>query len=143
MTTFFYHDRCTAVCNSILLNVRLWISFFRVHYFGGRIYIICLFSMCDIFFYKLFFPFNKRIYIDICISKLYALSFVRINATNLKQFSKNVRIYSIISFYEDADIDDIGADGGCHCCCKNGIFPYLRIIYNKLRSRRIWTEIGT
>ena len=88
MTTFFYHDRCTAVCNSILLNVRLWISFFRVHYFGGRIYIICLFSMC------------------------YALSFVRINATNLKQFSKNVRIYSIISFYEDADIDDIGADGG-------------------------------
>ena len=68
--------------------------------------------MCDIFFYKLFFPFNKRIYIDICISKLYALSFVRINATNLKQFSKNVRIYSIISFYEDADIDDIGADGG-------------------------------
>ena len=138
MTTFFYHDRCTAVCNSILLNVRLWISFFRVHYFGGRIYIICLFSMCDIFFINYF---SRSINGFILISV--SANFIRINATNLKQFSKNVRIYSIISFYEDADIDDIGADGGCHCCCKNGIFPYLRIIYNKLRSRRIWTEIGT
>ena len=40
-----------------------------------------------------------------------SISFVRINAANLKQFSKNGRIYSIISFYEDTDIDDIGADG--------------------------------
>lgn len=67
--------------------------------------------MCDIFFIN-YFSRSINGFIDICISKLYALSFVRINATNLKQFSKNVRIYSIISFYEDADIDDIGADGG-------------------------------
>ena len=80
-------------------------------FWGANLYYLLIFNVLH-FFYKLFFPFNKRIYIDICISKLYALSFVRINATNLKQFSKNVRIYSIISFYEDADIDDIGADGG-------------------------------